>query len=307
MIRHLILTGTLLMGVMPDITSAAITNVLAKIDRSSGKPTDTATVFTLEGIISARATLPDGSAVAVLEDEGGLPVLLPKEAAAKVRPRDAVKLSGKLKEGQLGFAVLAAEVASVSVTGTNNSVTPTPRGAADLKDASAFAGGYTAVTNVTFDVTEPKFTAGKFATAKDPSGAVVKVYAGQALDGRAKPTGAMNLFGVVLKFADGWAVLPARFLPVDARQVRALATKYTCITCHQPEQRLIGPAYRDVAVRYKDDPEAVAKLVAQMENGGTGKWGAVSMLPFKGRVTPDEMKTLAHWIMDMRWDTVLGD
>lgn len=288
-------------------THASIKDALSKID-ASGKPTDTATAFTVEGVVAARATLPDGSAIAFVQDEAGLPLLIDKAGAAKLRARDAVKVTGKLKEGPLGFAALAVDTASISVTGTNKPVPVNPHGAAEFKDAAAFAGSYIVVTNVTFDVAEPKFTPGKFAVAKDASGAELKVFAGKALEGREKPTRPVNVFGVAHKFSEGgWALLPARFVPANAPQLRQLATKYTCITCHNPDQKLIGPSYRDVAAKLKDDPDAIKKIIAQIENGGVGKWGQVPMLPFKGKIPPADMDTIAHWIHDMRWDTVLSD
>ena len=68
-----------------------------------------------------------------------------------------------------------------------------------------------------------------------------------------------------------------------------------------------GPAYRDVAAKYRNDPEAIDKMIAQMENGGTGKWGTNVMIALKTIVPPNDMKLLAHWIYSYRWDAVLAE
>ena len=52
---------------------------------------------------------------------------------------------------------------------------------------------------------------------------------------------------------------------------------------------------------------AVNKIIAQMQNGGTGKWGAVPMPPLKTTVPPDDMPKLANWILGYRWDAILAE
>jgi hypothetical protein len=49
---------------------------------------------------------------------------------------------------------------------------------------------------------------------------------------------------------------------------------------------LIGPAYQDIAAKYKTDPEARAKIEQQIHKGGSGKWGPMTMPPFP-QVTRD--------------------
>jgi sulfite dehydrogenase len=78
-----------------------------------------------------------------------------------------------------------------------------------------------------------------------------------------------------------------------------LATKWGCLLCHQPQTKLVGPAYKDVAAKYQNDPSAVAKIDEQIHNGGSGKWGAVMMPPFP-QLTPEEAKMLAEWILAMK-------
>ena len=77
---------------------------------------------------------------------------------------------------------------------------------------------------------------------------------------------------------------------------QALATAKNCMACHAMDKKLVGPSYKDVAVKYASDKGAVDKLVGKIMKGGSGIWGAVPM-PANAQVTEAEAKTLAAWIM----------
>jgi cytochrome c551/c552 len=82
----------------------------------------------------------------------------------------------------------------------------------------------------------------------------------------------------------------------DAQQI---ATRYGCLGCHNPAVKLVGPAYRDIAAKYKTDPAAFAKIEEQIHKGGSGKWGPIIMPPFP-QVTASETKVLADWILGLK-------
>jgi cytochrome c len=77
----------------------------------------------------------------------------------------------------------------------------------------------------------------------------------------------------------------------------ALAKAKGCTACHSIDKKLIGPAYKDVAKKYKADKDGVAKMVASITKGSTGKWGQVPMPA--NNVTPDEAAKLAAWIRSL--------
>ncbi|MEJ8855547.1 c-type cytochrome [Variovorax robiniae] len=77
---------------------------------------------------------------------------------------------------------------------------------------------------------------------------------------------------------------------------QALATKYSCLACHAVATKLVGPAYKDVAAKYKDDKDAVATLVKSIRNGGSGRWGDLAMPP-QPQVPEADAKKLAEWIL----------
>jgi sulfite dehydrogenase len=85
-------------------------------------------------------------------------------------------------------------------------------------------------------------------------------------------------------------------LKTPAPSAQSVAFKYGCLSCHHAEMKIVGPPYKEIAARYRGDPEATAKVVQQIQKGGSGKWGPVLMPPFP-QVTPEETKLLAAWIL----------
>lgn len=85
------------------------------------------------------------------------------------------------------------------------------------------------------------------------------------------------------------------FAAVDATASLALAKNKACMACHAVDKKLVGPAFKDVAAKYKGDKTAVAKLSEKVIKGGGGVWGPVPMPP--NAVTPAEAKSLTEWIL----------
>lgn len=78
----------------------------------------------------------------------------------------------------------------------------------------------------------------------------------------------------------------------------ALAKSKNCLSCHTVDKKLLGPGYKEVAAKYKDDKTAAAKLAAKIKAGGSGAWGQVPMPP--NNVTEDEAKRLAAWVLSLK-------
>ncbi len=76
-----------------------------------------------------------------------------------------------------------------------------------------------------------------------------------------------------------------------------LAKTKNCLACHQIDTKVVGPAYKDVAAKYKGDAAAEDMLVNKVLEGGTGVWGQVPMPPNKAMVTPEEARTLVKWVL----------
>ncbi|MBL8405252.1 MAG: c-type cytochrome [Dechloromonas sp.] len=75
----------------------------------------------------------------------------------------------------------------------------------------------------------------------------------------------------------------------------ALAKAKNCLSCHAVDKKLVGPAFKDVAAKYKGDAGALDKLATKVKAGGKGAWGEIPMPP--NNVTPEEAKKLTTWIL----------
>ena len=78
-----------------------------------------------------------------------------------------------------------------------------------------------------------------------------------------------------------------------------LAKKNACTACHAVDKKLVGPAYKEVAAKYKGDAKAEAMLVDKVKKGGVGTWGQVPMPP-NASVKDEDVKTLVKWILSLK-------
>ncbi|RZL98666.1 MAG: c-type cytochrome [Variovorax sp.] len=76
----------------------------------------------------------------------------------------------------------------------------------------------------------------------------------------------------------------------------ALARSKNCMSCHAVERKVLGPAFKDVAARYKGQAGAADMLAAKIRKGGAGVWGPVPM-PANNQVSEAEAKALATWVL----------
>jgi cytochrome c len=75
-----------------------------------------------------------------------------------------------------------------------------------------------------------------------------------------------------------------------------LAKHSACMSCHGVTNKIVGPAFRDVAARYAGDGSAAARLAAKIRTGGAGSWGTVPMPP-QPQVGEADARTLANWVL----------
>ena len=78
-----------------------------------------------------------------------------------------------------------------------------------------------------------------------------------------------------------------------------LAKAKNCMACHAVANKLVGPAYKDVAAKYAGQKDAEDKLVAKVMKGGSGVWGAVPM-PANPQVSEAEARTLVKWVLSQK-------
>lgn len=93
-------------------------------------------------------------------------------------------------------------------------------------------------------------------------------------------------------------VLAGGLLALPTWADQALAKSKNCMACHAVDKKLVGPAYKDIAAKYKDDKSAVDKLAVKIQKGGSGVWGPVPM-PANPQVNEADAKKLAAWVMGL--------
>lgn len=92
------------------------------------------------------------------------------------------------------------------------------------------------------------------------------------------------------------ALLASTLTAPPARADLALAKASHCMACHAVDRKLVGPAYKDIAARYKGDAQAAERLAGKIRNGSSRAWGAVDM-PANGQVSEADAKKLAAWVL----------
>lgn len=75
-----------------------------------------------------------------------------------------------------------------------------------------------------------------------------------------------------------------------------LAKAKNCMACHAVGNKVVGPSFKDVAVKYAGQKDAEDKLTQKVLKGGAGVWGSVPM-PANAQVSEAEARTLVKWIM----------
>ena len=79
----------------------------------------------------------------------------------------------------------------------------------------------------------------------------------------------------------------------DATALRVLESNH-CISCHQPERKVVGPAFRDIGRRHAGQPDAGKQLAESILRGGNGNWGPVPMPP-QPHVNDHDLKIIIDW------------
>lgn len=106
-----------------------------------------------------------------------------------------------------------------------------------------------------------------------------------------------------MKFAALVMGVAALALSSNAFADLELAKKSGCLACHSVEKKVVGPAWKDVAAKYKGDAEAKARLVAKVKKGGKGNWtkvtGGAPMPPYSPRVKDADIEKLVDFVLSL--------
>ena len=93
--------------------------------------------------------------------------------------------------------------------------------------------------------------------------------------------------------------LAASVVAAPALANEELAKKHACTACHGIDKKLVGPAYKDVANKYRGQKDAEAKLAEKVKKGSVGVWGQVPMPP-NAAVSDADAATLVKWILSIK-------
>jgi cytochrome c len=90
--------------------------------------------------------------------------------------------------------------------------------------------------------------------------------------------------------------------PAAAPAAGGVETKFktnACIACHSPSAKLVGPAYKDVAAKYRDKKDAEQMLFDKVRKGGSGVWGPVVMPP-NSTASDEDLHAMIKWILAIK-------
>jgi cytochrome c len=94
-------------------------------------------------------------------------------------------------------------------------------------------------------------------------------------------------------------VLAALFItPAFADAVEDAMNKAGCMACHNKDKKVVGPSFKDVAAKYKGQPDVVAKLMEKVRKGGSGVYGPVPMAPNPpDKISDADLKSAVEMIL----------
>lgn len=93
--------------------------------------------------------------------------------------------------------------------------------------------------------------------------------------------------------------LSALFLAFGAQAATTeeAMNKAGCMACHAKDKKMVGPAFKDIAAKYKGQ-DAVAKLMEKVRKGGSGTFGPVPMAPNGvDKITDADLKAAVESIL----------
>ncbi|HAF46034.1 MAG TPA: hypothetical protein DCK83_14180 [Gallionellaceae bacterium] len=96
------------------------------------------------------------------------------------------------------------------------------------------------------------------------------------------------------------AAAPASAAAAPVSKELQLAQASKCFACHAIDRKLVGPAWKDIAAKYRGQKGTEAKLIDKVAKGGSGAWGAVPMPPNTPQVSQSDIQTLVRYILSLK-------
>ena len=102
--------------------------------------------------------------------------------------------------------------------------------------------------------------------------------------------------GAVIVALAGLAGLVTAAWADDAPRGQMIARANACMGCHAVDRKVVGPSFQQIAAKYKGDPQAPAKLVNKVKDGGSGVWGVLPMPPHP-TMSDADIRTVVDWVL----------
>jgi len=167
------------------------------------------------------------------------------------------------------------------------------------KNAMPPKGGNAALTDVELQRAVVFMANHAGATFKEPEAPAAPPSAAAATTAAAAPAPAPAPAPSPAPAAPAAPAAAAPGAPLDMASGTAMMQKDGCAACHAVDKKIVGPAYQDVAAKYKGDKDALTKLVQKVKTGGSGVWGEVPM-PANAQVPDADVKALVSWILTLK-------
>lgn len=87
----------------------------------------------------------------------------------------------------------------------------------------------------------------------------------------------------------------ANDIPAD---VNALLNSKACLACHSVDNKLVGPAYKEVAAKRGGEEGALELVADHIKNGSSGEYGPIPMP--QNAVSEEEATLLAEWVLSLQ-------
>lgn len=85
----------------------------------------------------------------------------------------------------------------------------------------------------------------------------------------------------------------------SSEEMMELLKENNCLGCHRIDAKRVGPTYKQIAKKYRNDPDAAARLEKKIVTGGNGVWGTMPMPEFSNRIKPEDMKAMIAFILSL--------
>ena len=106
----------------------------------------------------------------------------------------------------------------------------------------------------------------------------------------------LSAAGMLMLFLTLFA--PAANAAVDDAKGQELLKSGGCVACHSVDKKILGPSYKDVAQKRKDEKDAVATLTNAVRNGSKGTYSAMPMPPTpQSKISDADLHSLVEWVL----------